>query len=180
MERLFSPWRSEYIASFSDKKKPAEGECLFCTVAAQPSDKRSLVVARYETCFVMMNLYPYNSGHMLVIPYRHTADLASLSQKEHAEILGVTAEMMEVLKDVMQPDGFNLGANLGRVAGAGIDQHIHFHIVPRWNGDSNFMPTLADTKVVSESMQSTYRRIMRSLTKSKRQKAKGKKSKAKE
>ena len=96
------------------------------------------------------------------------------------EIFGVTAEMMEVLKDVMQPDGFNLGANLGRVAGAGIDKHIHFHIVPRWNGDSNFMPTLADTKVVSESMQSTYKRIMRSLAKGKRQKAKRKKSKAKE
>jgi ATP adenylyltransferase len=172
MERLFSPWRSKYIAGFADKEKQAEGACLFCTVVARRSDKRSLVVARYETCFVMMNLYPYNSGHLMVIPFRHTADLGSLSKKEHAEILGVTAKMMEVLKDVMQPDGFNLGANLGRVAGAGIDQHIHFHIVPRWNGDSNFMPTLADTKVVSESIQSSYKRIRRSIAKGKRSKVK--------
>ncbi|MCX6137170.1 MAG: HIT domain-containing protein [Ignavibacteriales bacterium] len=172
MERLFSPWRSVYIASFSDLKKSDDQTCLFCDVAQQRRDKRALVVARYETCMVMMNLYPYNSGHLMVIPYRHTADLGALTKREHAEIMSITALMMDVLKDAMQPHGFNLGANLGRVAGAGIDQHIHFHIVPRWNGDSNFMPTLADTKVVSESMQSTYKRILRCLKSRNRRKGK--------
>jgi ATP adenylyltransferase len=164
MERLFSPWRSTYIAGFTSEKKKKE-TCLFCDVAASRSDTSALVVARYSTCFVMMNLYPYNSGHVMVIPYRHTARLDALSKKEHAEILGVTGTMMRVLEDVMHPDGFNLGANLGRVAGAGIDQHIHFHIVPRWNGDTNFMPTLADTKVVSESMQASYKKILACLKK---------------
>jgi ATP adenylyltransferase len=167
MERLFSPWRSKYIAGFSDPVKQKSGRCLFCDAASEGSDKRNLVVLRCETCFVMMNLYPYNSGHLMIIPYRHTAELASLRKKENAEILGTIARLIDALKVVMKPDGFNIGANLGRVAGAGIDQHIHFHIVPRWNGDSNFMPVLADTKVISESMDVTYKKLTRLLRRKK-------------
>jgi ATP adenylyltransferase len=113
----------------------------------------------------MLNLYPYNSGHLLVVPYRQTAELSDLTAEECAELLQTTAEMIELLKKTLKPHGFNFGANLGRVAGAGIDEHIHFHIVPRWNGDMNFMPTIADTKVVSEAMRVTYRKLKKNLKK---------------
>jgi len=167
MERLFSPWRSQYIASFSDKKKKNDNECLFCTAAREKNDTRNLILVRRRHCFVMMNLYPYNSGHLLIVPYTHTAEMSELSQKEYAEIMSTTSDMMAALATTLEPHGFNFGANLGRVAGAGIDQHVHFHIVPRWNGDTNFMPTLADTKLVSESIEATYKKLKRKL-KSKR------------
>jgi ATP adenylyltransferase len=106
-----------------------------------------------------MNLYPYNNGHVMVVPYRHTSSLKELTRKEHAEIMATTSMMIEALTSVMNPHGFNLGANLGRAAGAGIDQHIHFHVVPRWNGDTNFMPTLGDTKLVSEDLRKSYKKL---------------------
>ena len=111
----------------------------------------------------MMNLYPYNSGHVMIIPYRQTSELSDLTPAENAEIMETTSEMMEVLKKVLKPHGFNFGGNFGRAAGAGIDNHVHFHIVPRWNGDTNFMPTLGDVKVVSEEMKTTYKKIKTAL-----------------
>jgi ATP adenylyltransferase len=162
MERLFSPWRSAYIASFKREQKHGD-ECLFCAVTASKNDARNLVLHRGKTCFVMMNLYPYNSGHIMVVPYRHTSDLGELSTKEHAEVMSLIAKMMKVMKPLMHPHGFNIGANLGRAAGAGIDQHIHFHLVPRWNGDTNFMPTLAETKLVSEDIDRTYGKLKKAL-----------------
>ncbi|HTY10264.1 MAG TPA: HIT domain-containing protein [Bacteroidota bacterium] len=161
MERLFSPWRSEYIGSFS--KKPNDEGCLFCAAAKDKNDPRRLILLRRKYCFVMMNLYPYNSGHVMVVPYTHTSDFGRLSAEEHADVMTAAARLIEALNKTMKPQGFNFGANLGRVAGAGIDQHIHFHLVPRWNGDTNFMPTLADTKLVSESMQSTYKKLKKAL-----------------
>ena len=113
----------------------------------------------------MMNLYPYNSGHVMIIPYKHTPEMDRLSKKEYAGIMSATAEVIKALDTILLPHGFNFGANLGRVAGAGIDQHIHFHLVPRWNGDTNFMPTLADTKLVSESITATYKRLKKILAK---------------
>jgi ATP adenylyltransferase len=163
MERLFSPWRSEYIGSFSKTKKKSGAGCLFCDAAKSKNDSRNLILLRREFCFVMMNLYPYNSGHVLIVPYTHTGEFSRLSAKECADVMAASALVMESIEKTMQPQGFNFGANLGRAAGAGIDQHIHFHIVPRWNGDTNFMPTLADTKLVSESMQETYRKLKRNL-----------------
>ena len=164
MERLFSPWRSEYIGSFSKAgEKKEDGECLFCTASKSKNDSRNLILLRRESCFAMMNLYPYNSGHVLIIPYMHTAKFSRLSTKEYADVMAASASVMEAVEKTMQPQGFNFGANLGRVAGAGIDQHIHFHVVPRWNGDTNFMPTLADTKLVSESMQATYKKLKKQL-----------------
>lgn len=112
-----------------------------------------------------MNLFPYNSGHLLIVPYRHTADFASLTKQENAEIMAATARGMKALRKLNGPHGFNFGANLGRVAGAGIEQHVHFHLVPRWNGDTNFMPVLADTKMISESMRETWRELRKSLGK---------------
>jgi len=161
MKRLFSPWRSTYISSF--KNESSDNACLFCSAAVSRKDAKNLLLLRRDTCFVMMNLYPYNSGHCMVIPYRHTPWLKELSKKENAEIMDTTTLLMEALTKVMDPHGYNLGANLGRAAGAGIDQHLHFHIVPRWNGDTNFMPTLADVKLVSEDIRSTYRKLRRTL-----------------
>lgn len=162
MKRMFSPWRSQYIASFKNEK-PRKGESLFTGILRQNNDKKNLVILRKTHCFVMMNLYPYNSGHLMVIPYRHTAEIAELTAEEHTEIMETTAQMIGILKKVMNPQGFNFGANLGRAAGAGVDDHIHFHIVPRWTGDTNFMPTLADVKVVSEEMRDTYKKIVAEL-----------------
>ncbi|MBI5463837.1 MAG: HIT domain-containing protein [Ignavibacteriales bacterium] len=158
MERLFSPWRSKYIASFKDET-PGANECLFCRIAKDRNDGKHLVVARRKHCYVVMNLYPYNSGHVMVVPYKHTAWFGDLTNAEYGNVMRTTATMMDVLSEVLTPHGFNFGSNIGRVAGAGIDQHIHFHIVPRWNGDTNFMPVIADTKLVSEHIREVYKKL---------------------
>ena len=158
MKRLFSPWRSKYIASFKNEK-PRKGESLFSRILREKKDEKNLVLMRKKFCFVMMNLYPYNSGHVMVVPNRQILTMSSLTVDESAEIMRTTAEMIDVLKIVLKPHGFNFGANIGRAAGAGIDNHIHFHIVPRWSGDTNFLPTLSDVKTVSEDMKSTYKKI---------------------
>ncbi len=163
MERLFSPWRSQYIAGFSDKKAKDENACVFCDAVNDHRDAHHFIVSRSTHCFVMMNLYPYNSGHLLVIPYRHSAEFGELSAKEHADIMKTISTMLSLLKKTINPHGFNIGANLGRIAGAGVDQHIHFHIVPRWSGDTNFMPVLADVKLVSEEMRSLYKKLKKNL-----------------
>jgi ATP adenylyltransferase len=167
MDRLYSPWRSQYIASFKDEKK-IEGDSLFTRIVRENKDTKNLVLARRKHCFVMMNLYPYNSGHLMIVPYKKTAELADLTPEEQLEIMQTTTEMIALLKMTLKPHGFNFGSNLGRVAGAGIDDHIHFHIVPRWNGDMNFMPTIAETKVVSEAMRDTYNRLKKNLAKMKK------------
>ncbi len=161
MKRLFSPWRSSYIASFRSKK-PGKG-CLFCRIAKEKRDKRNLVVWRGKYCFLVMNLFPYNSGHLMVVPYKHTANLASLSKDTCAEVMDATVLGMRALGKASGPQGFNLGANLGRVAGAGIDKHIHFHIVPRWSGDTNFMPVLTDVKLISSEMRKTWKELKKAL-----------------
>lgn len=166
MEKLFSPWRSKYIATFKNGE-PKEGESLFSRIISENNDKKNLVVLRKKYCFVMMNLYPYNSGHLMIIPYKQTSEMSDLSKKELAEIMETISEMIALLKKLMNPHGFNIGANLGRVAGAGIDDHIHFHIVPRWNGDTNFMPTLGDVKVVSEDMHETYKKLQQLIKRKK-------------
>ncbi len=150
MERLFSPWRSSYIESF---KTPTEKNgCVFCTAFEGTDDDANLVIWRGKHVFVVMNKYPYNSGHLLIIPVRHTADFLSLSAEESAESIQLLQTAQKALTELSNPHGFNIGMNLGRSAGAGIEDHLHWHIVPRWNGDTNFMPTLADVKLVSEDM----------------------------
>lgn len=164
MKRLFSPWRSQYIATFKDGRKKKD-ECLFCRLAKERNDAANLVVKRNKHCFVVMNRYPYNSGHLMIVPYSHTPAFEGLSKDEYADVMETTSEMISVLGKVSQPQGFNFGANLGRVAGAGIDQHVHFHLVPRWNGDTNFMPTVADVKLVSEDTKTTFRELRKALKK---------------
>jgi ATP adenylyltransferase len=163
LKRLFSPWRSAYIETFKSRKK-TKG-CLFCRVAKSKDDNKNLVVWRGKHAFVLMNLYPYNSGHLLVVPYKHTKGMNQLSAQESAEVMRVSGHCMKALGKISKPHGFNFGANLGRVAGAGIEGHVHFHVVPRWNGDTNFMPVLSDTKVISEEMKKTWKELKNWLSK---------------
>jgi ATP adenylyltransferase len=162
MERLFSPWRSKYIESFSRSPAPG-GACVLCDAFHDTDDDGRLIVTRGKACFVIMNLYPYNSGHVMVVPYRHVPTLVELTEAECAETMSMLQRMSSALERVAAPDGFNIGSNVGRSAGAGIDRHVHFHIVPRWNGDTNFMPVLSDTKVISEEMRTTLAKLRSAL-----------------
>jgi len=161
VKRLFSPWRSEYIKTFKHEKKSTQ--CLFCRIAKEKKDSANLVVWRGELCYAVMNKFPYNSGHMMVVPYRHLPEIKKLSDEESKEIMRTSIRCVEALKKVSGPHGFNFGANFGRVAGAGIEHHVHFHIVPRWNGDTNFLPVLADTKLVSEDLAKLAAKLRRHL-----------------
>lgn len=155
MERLYTPWRMEYIKRIGQDDE----ECIFCALPAVGDDPASLIVARGELAYVVMNKFPYNVGHVIVTPYRHTADYASLTDAEHAEVGRLEARCIAALEQLYQPHGYNLGTNLGRAGGAGIEQHLHKHIVPRWSGDANFMTTVGDTKVLPESLEQTYNRL---------------------
>lgn len=154
VDKIFAPWRSEYILSVD---KP-DG-CIFCDYPKENKDEENLIIHRGKLCFVIMNRYPYSAGHLMVIPYRHLHDFTELEEQEVTELMQTAQKAVAVLSKVMSPQGFNLGMNLGRVAGAGIDQHLHMHVVPRWNGDTNFMPVVGDTRVISEALESAYKRI---------------------
>ncbi len=155
MKRLWAPWRMQYILE-ADLK--GEG-CIFCTKPSQNRDEENMILFRGEHVFVIMNIFPYNTGHLMIAPYSHVASLELLSQDEVTEMFTLAQEVIKILRKVMEPDGFNVGINIGRVAGAGFDQHVHLHIVPRWNGDTNFMPVLADVKVIPEGLRETYNRL---------------------
>ncbi|MBN2104984.1 HIT domain-containing protein [bacterium] len=144
----------EYI-----EKCDSPGGCIFCEKPRQNKDKENLIVFRGDSAFVIMNRYPYNNGHLMVVPYRHTSELTSLRSEEKTEMMDLLIVCQNVLNQVMQPHGFNVGMNIGRVAGAGIADHIHFHIVPRWDGDTNFMPILGHSKVVSEALEQTWAKL---------------------
>ena len=152
-KQLWAPWRLEYIASADEQ----EG-CVFCT-AAGASDEDGLVVHRGGKAFVLLNRFPYSSGHLMVAPLRHAGDFAELEDDEVLEIHQLASEGLEALAGVYGPQGYNLGWNLGRVAGAGVLDHVHLHVVPRWAGDTNFMPVLADVKVLPEHLEETRRRL---------------------
>ncbi|MBK9248007.1 MAG: HIT domain-containing protein [Ignavibacteria bacterium] len=163
MDNLWSPWRSQYINSFGDSEP--EG-CFLCAGALHThEDTERLIVARLKTCYVVMNRYPYNSGHLLVAPYRHIGELPMLTVDERNDLMDTINIASEVLTLVYKPHGINIGANIGRAAGAGVPGHIHFHLVPRWNGDTNFMPLFAEVKVISESMEEAYRQLQQAFKK---------------
>jgi ATP adenylyltransferase len=164
MDRLWAPWRAKYIESFSNEESK-EKECLFCEKAKSNDDEKNLVLFRGETCYIIMNLFPYNSGHIMVVPYKHTSSFSSLTEEEMLELMKVIKKGISALEIALKPHGFNIGVNLGRVSGAGIEDHIHFHIVPRWNGDTNFMPVISETKVISELLSDTYKKIKSALEK---------------
>ncbi len=157
-ERLWTPHRMVYVGGQDKPSGPGAEQCPFCRAAAAP-DEAGLVVARGETAFVLLNLYPYNSGHLMVVPFRHVADYTELRTDETTEIAELTRTAMRALRVVMSPQGFNLGMNQGSVAGAGIAAHLHQHVVPRWGGDSNFLPIIGRTKALPELLGDTRARL---------------------
>jgi ATP adenylyltransferase len=161
MESLHAPWRIEYILS----PKPELKQGLFARIAQDSDDVGNYVVVRDRTCFALLNRYPYNGGHLLVVPYKEVADLNGLTEEEVADLWKLVRRGINALTAVMRPDGFNVGINLGKVAGAGIMEHLHIHIVPRWTGDTNFMPVLAGTGVLPEAMQDIAAKLRAELAK---------------
>ena len=153
MQSIFATWRMSYILA------PKHEGCIFCDFPKENNDDARFILYRGKTCFVMMNLYPYNPGHVMVIPFRHTSDYTSLSIEELTEIETLSVKCIKTLKKAFDADAFNLGVNLGAVAGAGVTDHLHRHIVPRWNGDTNFIPVISDIRVVPESLEATYKKL---------------------
>ena len=154
MKHLWTPWRMPFIR----EHKALKG-CVFCDLVSQGVGESTLILYRGSHAFVIFNKYPYNPGHLMVIPNRHTADFLSFSKDELLELHELKQRALAALKEEMKPQGFNIGMNLGEAGGAGIKDHLHYHVVPRWNGDTNFMPMIGETKVLPEALDATYRRM---------------------
>jgi ATP adenylyltransferase len=153
MDILLAPWRMGYIL------QPKSKECLFCIPENQEKDASGYILARGRLCFVLMNRYPYTNGHLLVVPFRHVADLADISDEESSEAMFWLRSCVAALRKALKPDGINIGLNLGEVAGAGIANHLHFHVVPRWQGDTSFMTVCAETRILPEGLSETYAKL---------------------
>ncbi len=151
MKPLWAPWRMEFITS--EKKV---GSCVFCELPREKDDKKNLIIYRGKTVFVILNKFPYNLAHMMVVPYEHTHNFRLLREEQLLEMMKESQRVIEVLEEVYRPEGFNMGLNLGQAAGAGIKDHLHLHVVPRWNGDTNFMPVIAETKGMPEHLQTCF------------------------
>ena len=151
--RIWAPWRLAYV---KDASKDIEEECIFCAKPAQDDDVANLIVHRGEHSFVILNLFPYTNGHLMVAPYAHVGRLQDLPTETTAEMMALAQRAMGRLEEVYEPHGFNVGFNQGRVAGAGVEHHIHLHVVPRWGGDTNFMPVIADTRVMPQTLEQSY------------------------
>ena len=161
MEALHAPWRIHYILGL--KTPPAGDGSIFARIAQSTDDEANHVLARGRTCFAMLNNFPYNGGHLMVIPYRQVPDFNDLTDGELLELMTLLRRCQNALKQAMQPHGFNIGVNLGRVAGAGIEEHLHIHVVPRWTGDTNFMPVTGQTAVLPEALQETAAKLRAAL-----------------
>lgn len=163
MDRIWAPWRMAYIRDIDNQQsEDAKRGCIFCWKPADPpgKDGANLIVDRREHCFTILNLFPYNNSHLMVVPYRHSCDLCELEDGELLDCQRGIQEAIAVMKATLQPQGFNVGLNMGKAAGAGIDQHLHWHVVPRWVGDTNFLPVIGGTKIVSESIEDSYQRLL--------------------
>ena len=154
MDHLYTPWRMPYLQG----DEPLPEECLFCTKPQEP-DPDSHILVRGEHCYVMINRFPYNNGHVMVVPYAHIENLADLDRETSVELMELVQLSLEVLEEAYAPDGFNVGANIGAAAGAGVADHVHIHVVPRWAGDTNYMTTLGHTRVIPEWMHQVYQRL---------------------
>ena len=155
-QRLWAPWRLAYV---KDAAKDSEVDCIFCAKPAEDDDEANLIVHRGERCFVILNLFPYTNGHLMVAPYDHVGSLAELDSDTTAEMMALAQRAIRVLEDAYAPHGYNVGFNQGRVAGAGVEHHIHMHVVPRWGGDTNFMPVIGDTRVMPQSLEDSYQAL---------------------
>ena len=151
MENLWAPWRLDYITSQHDS-----GGCVFCKSPKNKDDKQNHIIFRGTHCYVILNKFPYNNGHVMVLPYQHISDLLDLSEEADSECQELIKKTIKAIRRVFNPQGINVGLNLGSAAGAGIAEHIHYHILPRWQGDTNFMPVIAGVKEISESLDSAY------------------------
>jgi ATP adenylyltransferase len=152
-QRIWAPWRLEYV---KDASKDKESECIFCTALEAGDDQANLIVRRCERCFVILNKFPYTNGHLMVAPYEHIAELQGLDEETLAEMMSLAQRGIAALETSYAPHGYNVGFNQGRVAGAGVEHHIHMHVVPRWGGDTNFMPVLGDTRVMNQTLEDSY------------------------
>ena len=159
METMWAPWRSEYINQTADPDKPKTNSCVFCDALKTTDDHERYIIYRGEVSFVILNKFPYNNGHMLVMPNRHISRPDMMTEKERFEIMNLIVKAQTVLYTVYNPHGVNIGANIGAAAGAGIAQHMHFHVLPRWNADVNFMTAVANTRVIPESLEETWTKI---------------------
>ncbi|MFL5241634.1 MAG: HIT family protein [Gemmataceae bacterium] len=154
MDHLWAPWRQAYISAA--KPPEADDSCFLCQGLAEHDDRKNLIVLRNSLSVVVLNRFPYNNGHLLVAPRQHKGTLDELTSDETLELMKTVRGMVGILSDLMHPEGFNIGLNLGKAAGAGLPGHLHWHVVPRWNGDTNFMPVLSDTKVISQSLEALF------------------------
>jgi len=152
-QRIWAPWRLAYV---SDASKDTEDECIFCAKPAEGDDEANLIVHRGESCFVILNLFPYTNGHLMVAPFTHTGRLQEIEPATIAEMMSLAQRSMNRLEEVYAPHGYNVGFNQGRSAGAGVEHHIHMHVVPRWGGDTNFMPVISDTRVMPQTLEQSY------------------------
>jgi len=170
MKRLWAPWRMEYILD-NDK----HNECLFCSISTRENqknsknDRKNLILQRGRHCFVVLNKYPYNCGHLMIVPYFHTSSFDGLSDEVLFDLIKVQRNSVDILNKALSPDGFNLGLNIGKVAGAGMESHMHLHVVPRWTGDTDSMPIIAETRVIPEHLKKTYNKLNRMFAKLKPQ-----------
>jgi ATP adenylyltransferase len=162
MDKLWAPWRAQYI-----QKIPKIKKCIFCLAAKNIPNKKNYVLKKTKYSVVMLNIYPYNNGHLMVAPRRHVAGIDLLKSEELMDLMTAVQELIPVLRKVLNPEGFNVGVNMGKIAGAGFDKHLHVHIVPRWGGDTNFMPVCGNTKVISQSLNALYLQIKRWLPENK-------------
>ena len=156
MKRIWAPWRSPYLKHLGNREDD-EG-CVLCKIP-EARDEERYILKRGKLCYVVLNLYPYNNGHLMIVPYRHVSSLTGLTVEESAELMDLTSESLRALEAGLKADGYNIGANLGKLAGAGIADHFHFHVVPRWGGDTNFIPVIGDTKVISAPLEETYEKV---------------------
>ncbi len=155
MDHLWAPWRSKYIRLLKNSPK----KCVFCRIHTGKKDRKNYVVVRTKFSFAVLNIYPYNNGHLLIVPNRHVDSLSKLNRNEREDLWDLLETMKKLLDKVLRPEGYNIGINLGRVAGAGFPGHLHIHMVPRWRGDVNFMPVIGNTKIISQSLQTLFKRL---------------------
>ena len=162
MKDLYAPWRSPYSGSIDGTKKEEHetSECVFCLHVQTKEDEQHFILKRYKYCYAVLNKYPYNAGHLMVIPFAHVKDLQSLDPAARHEIIDVTNACIEIVQKELKCHGINIGLNLGKASGAGIPTHIHMHVLPRWEGDTNFLPTLAHTKVISFDLNEMYQKLL--------------------
>lgn len=158
LDIIYTPWRYEYVSTVDDRQG-----CIFCDKPAVGDDRKSLIVLRAEKCFAMLNLYPYSSGHLMVAPFEHTGTIENLDLETLSEMMQVTQRCMKAIRAAFGNEGFNIGVNIARIAGAGITEHVHMHVVPRWAGDANFMPVIGATRVMPLSLEQVWERLTEKL-----------------